>query len=151
MIDGLGQKGGLQFSMPDLSNLAMAFDFGALLAEAENRSEMPQMGQHDFDERDDGLGYCDGNDTSELRADAGRDNNEQRLDKHDNRDRKRAGDNKRTDQANRKQDGVSSTREAGKSTTDTVQRQGSVTDLSDAQRGNVGGDRNLSHLANQMT
>ena len=73
MIDGVGQKGPFQFSMPDLSNLAMAFDFGALLAEADRSREMPQLSQRDFDERDDGLGFHDGSGASDLRSNVGRD------------------------------------------------------------------------------
>ena len=151
MIDGVGQKGPFQFSMPDLSNLAMAFDFGALLAEADRSREMPQLSQRDFDERDDGLGFHDGSGASDLRSNVGRDAHGERLERQDQRDRSSISDKKRGDETHRKNELASSGREARTVTTDTVQRRGSVSDLSDARRSTLGGEKALGQLSNPMT
>jgi hypothetical protein len=150
MINGLGQSGGLKFSMPDLSNLAMAFDFGALLAEASSRREAPQPSQRD-DERDDGLGMHDGSGASDLRQDTGRDENGSRLDRSEDRHR-RSNANKKSDGAERRsQEAAASERSAPKNDMQSIKRHGSVSDLSDGQRGTLGGDKMVSSLAHQMS
>ena len=135
MINGIGQKGGLKFGVPDLSNLTMAFDFGAMLAEADQRRDMPQLEQRDLDGRDDGLAYGEHAERSELRADSSGRSGDQRVERDDDHQRRNIERKDRHDSTQRRDDSASGERNVRTASTDTNKRQASVSDLSDAGRG----------------